>query len=186
MNEAGIYLDDARRFQKNGEYEFAIILLEKARSVDYDKIYELEIEKLLGFNYRKLQKFDISLLHINNAIAIAKESKLENADVQYGICLMNRGILFEEQGEIDKALKSYLPALDVFTSLYDSSPTDFGIIINALLTIAMLYYNTQQYHKTKEYLERAMLYFENDINREKDRRYMSIKNTLEQIESFHS
>ena len=50
MNEAGLYLDDARRFQKNGEYELAIISLEKARSVDYDKIYELEIEKLLGFN----------------------------------------------------------------------------------------------------------------------------------------
>jgi tetratricopeptide (TPR) repeat protein len=92
---------------------------------------------------------------------------------------MNKGIIFEEQNHYNKALECYLPALDIFIKLFNSEADNYGLIINALLTIGLLYYNQHNYVKSKEYLERSLPYFVE--NKENDRRYLAIINTLSEL-----
>lgn len=56
------YISDARNFQRCGEYELAIMSLNRAREVDKQKKNGVEIEKLLSFNYRKLKQFDLPIV----------------------------------------------------------------------------------------------------------------------------
>jgi tetratricopeptide (TPR) repeat protein len=63
-SQAQQYIDDARRFQKNGNYELAIALLTQASQQKLSPTHELEIQKLLSFNYRKAGNFDMALFHI--------------------------------------------------------------------------------------------------------------------------
>ena len=179
------YISDARKFQRCGEYDLAIESLKKAQLVDQQQDYEVEVQKLLSFNYRKLKKFDLALFHINNAVRLAKlafnQTHSEQTKSDYAICLMNQGIIYEEMNAADKAILCYLPALEIFTELFDSSPKNYGIIINALLTIGLFYYNQQQYIKAKEFLQRTLPYFEDDQEKDRDRRYLSVIHTLSEI-----
>ncbi|MBE7006772.1 MAG: hypothetical protein E7424_06465 [Ruminococcaceae bacterium] len=68
QSQVQIYLDDARKLQKNGDYEQAISFLKSAYLEDSLKLHEIEIEKLLSFNYRKTGDYNLALLHINRAI----------------------------------------------------------------------------------------------------------------------
>lgn len=181
-----MYIGDARRFQQFGDYDLAIESLREAMRVDTQKKYAVEIQKLLCFNYRKIGNYDMALLYINNAI---NSLRLKNQPLstismlkEYAVCLMNKGIVFEEKGESVKALNCYLEALDIFLDLYKDDENNYGIIINALFTIGALYYKEKHYSKSKEYFEKAMSFFENDVNKEQDRRYITIINTLKEIE----
>ncbi len=92
---------------------------------------------------------------------------------------MNKGIIFEELKRRDKVLECYLPALKIFTELYNSDPDNYGLIINASMTIGMFYYKQKKYLKVREYFEKALPYFGND--KDCDRRYITIIKTLEEI-----
>lgn len=173
------YINDARNFHKHGQYDFAIDFLWKAKELDHQHKYESEIEKLLSFNYRKLGEFEQALIHINNAICINTNEISDSSKKEYGICLMNKGIIFEELKQKGKVLECYLPALKIFTDLFNSDPDNYGLIINALMTIGMFYYKQKKYLKVREYFERALPYF--GVDKECDRRYMTIINTLEEI-----
>lgn len=171
---------DARNFQKYGQYDYAIDSLCKAEELDHQHEFEAEIQKLLSFNYRKLEDLGQALYHINNAIHINSVANTDEAKKESAICLMNKGIIYEELKQTDKALKCYLSALKIFTDLFDLDPINYGLIINALMTIGMFYYKRQNYSKVKEYLEKALPYFNSD--KESDRRYVAIINTLREIE----
>lgn len=173
-----IYIEDARNFQKHAQYDLAIEALLAAIEVDYQHVFEAEIQKLLCFNYRKLGEFDLALLHINAAVNLTKST--ETSKEEYAICLMNKGVVYEEIGDSEKALKCYLPALTIFTNLLNAKPEKHGIIINALLTIGLLYYHQKQYADAKGYFERALLYFGD--SKEMDRRYLKINELLEEID----
>lgn len=177
-----VYIQDARNFQKHGEYDLAIETLWAAREVDDQHIFEAEIQKLLSFNYRKLSKFDLALLHINIALSLTKN--VETSKEDYAICLMNKGVVYEEIGNYEKALECYLPALKIFTNLFNTKPESHGLIINALLTIGLLYYRQNQYLDTQKYFEQALFYF--GCNKEMDRRYLKIKEILEEIGNMSS
>ena len=175
-----IYIEDARNFQRHGQYDLAIETLWRARECDIQHVFEAEIQKLLSFNYRKLGKFDLALLHINAAVNLTKNK--DKAKEEYAICLMNKGVLYEEIGDSEKALECYLPALEIFTNLLSAKPEKHGIIINALLTIGLLYYRQKQYLDAKEHVECALPYF--GYNKETDRRHLKVKEILEEIDAM--
>jgi tetratricopeptide (TPR) repeat protein len=183
-SEVETYIDDARTFQHNGEFDLAIYVLERARTADIKKKNEVEIEKLLSFNYRKKGNFNIALYHINRAIDVIRRSPEKSEELEYAICLMNRGVVYEEMGFVDKALASYLPALDIFLSLFSATPQNYGIIINAMFTIGMLFYNSHQYVNAKLYFEKVLPFFAENEQRENDRRYLAIRNTLKELDSI--
>ena len=66
-----VYINDARNFQRHGQYDLAIESLNQAQRIDIQHQFEIEIQKLLSFNYRKLGDFSLALFHINNAINLA-------------------------------------------------------------------------------------------------------------------
>ena len=140
----------------------------------------------MSFNCRKLGNYNMALLYINNALNSlrAKSHQMSNKSMrnEYAICLMNKGVVYEEKGEPNKAINCYLEALDIFLSIYKDDIDNYGIIINALFTIGSLYYNQHKYPKAKEYFEKAIDYFENDKNKEQDRRYIALNNILREIE----
>ena len=60
----------------------------------------------------------MALLHINNAInQNAKRNNDKQAQNEHAICLMNKGIIYEESKRYDNALDCYISAVDTFTSL---------------------------------------------------------------------
>lgn len=177
-----MYIDDARNFQKHGQYDLAIDILWKAKDLDCQHDYESEIQKLLSFNYRKLGDFEQALICINNAIRVNSIEVTDKSKKEYAICLMNKGIIFEELKRRDKVLECYLPALKIFTELFDSDPDNYGLIINALMTIGMFYYKQKKYLKVREYFEKALPYFGTD--KDCDRRYITIIKTLEEIKEM--
>lgn len=174
-----MYINDARNFQRHGQYDFAIDSLWKAEDLDHDHQFKAEIQKLLSYNYRKLEDFERALIHINNAIRINSIGTTDESKKECAICFMNKGIIYEELKQNDKVLECYLPALRIFTDLFNSDPENYGVIINALFTIGMFFYKQKKYSKVKEYLERTLPYFGTD--KENDRRYVAIINTLEEI-----
>lgn len=175
-----VYINDARNFQRHGQYDLAIESLNQAQRIDIQHQFEIEIQKLLSFNYRKLGDFSLALFHINNAINLASsKTDSKKAHEEYAICLMNKGIIYEETDKQSKAIKCYLPALKIFMDLFGSEPENFGIIINAFLTIGLLYYNQQQYLKAKECFEQVLPYF--GAEKESDIRYIKIIRMLEEI-----
>jgi tetratricopeptide (TPR) repeat protein len=179
-HKAEVYIADARNFQKFGQYDLAFNALKDAQHSDEQCKYELEIQRLFSYNYRKSGNLDMALFHINNAInAISSRVDNKPSENEYAICLMNKGIIYEEQKHYKKALECYLPALEIFVGLSNSKPEDYGLIINALLTIGLLYYNRHNYVKAKEFLERALPYF--GEGKENDRRYLSVINTLSEL-----
>lgn len=177
------YINDARKHQKHGGYDLAIDSLKMAQQIDLQHKFTIEIHKLLSFNYRKLGNLDMALYYIDNAISYAKTSlkQLESQQMQneYAVCLMNKGIVYEERNELDKVVECYLSALQIFMKLYNSDSENYGLIINTLLTIGMFYYNNKQYSQARKYLENAIPYF--GVGKESDRRYLAIINTLSDL-----
>lgn len=173
------YINDARNFQSHGQYDFAIESLWKAKGLDQQHKFEVEIQKMLSFNYRKLGDLEQALLHINNAIRVNSIEITDKSKKEYAICLMNKGIIFEEMERRNKVLECYLPALKIFVDLFNADPDNYGLIINALMTIGMFYYKQKKYLKVKKYFEKAIPYF--GSSKENDRRYITIINTLEEI-----
>ena len=90
-SQAQQYIDDARRFQKNGNYELAIALLTQASQQKLSPTHELEIQKLLSFNYRKAGNFDMALFHINNALNLFSKCS-EDKNAQKPAYAMHNGL----------------------------------------------------------------------------------------------
>lgn len=175
-----IYIEDARNFQKHGQYDLAIASLEKAKELDTKHEFWVEIEKLLSFNYRKLGQYSSALLHINDAIYFAQSKRTETAvNEEYAICLMNKGVIYEAMGKSENAIECYLPAIKILIDLFGASSENFGKIINALLTVGLLYYNKKQYSRAKEFFEQAIPYF--GERKETDIRYIKILELLQDI-----
>lgn len=175
------YIDDARKFQRCADHEFAISSLQLAQQKDLHREYEIEIQKLLSLSYRKIGDYKMALLHINNAInRNAKRNTNKQAQNEHAVCLMTKGIIFEECKRYDNALDCYIPAVNAFISLHKDNPDEHGLIINALLTLGLFYYNRNCFEKARDTLELATTYF--GEGKENDRRYLAICNTLQELQ----
>lgn len=176
------YINDARRFQRCGDHEFAISSLQLAQQEDHFKEHEIEIQKLFSLSYRKIENYNMALLHINNAInRNAKHNNSTQVQNEHAVCLMNKGIIYEECKRYDNALDCYISAVDTFISLHKDNPEEYGLIINALLTLGLFYYNRNNLEKAKATLESALPYFGNE--KENDRRYLAICNMLQEFQN---
>lgn len=180
-NKAQQYIDDARRFQKCGDHEFAISTLQLAQQMDVQKEYYVEIQKLLSFSYRKINNYEMALYHINNAINWNAKMVGLKAQTEYAICLMNKGIIYEDNKHYSKAVNTYRMAVDIFISLYQDNPDEYGLIINALITLGSFYYKQNDFRKAKCTLESSLKYF--GEGKETDRRYVTICSTLRELET---
>lgn len=99
------FIDDARRFQRCSDHDLAISSLQLAQQEDHHKEHEIEIQKLFSLSYRKIGNYNMALLHINNAInQNAKRNNDKQAQNEHAICLMNKGIIYEESKRYDNAL----------------------------------------------------------------------------------
>ena len=107
------FIDDARRFQRCSDHDLAISSLQLAQQEDHHKEHEIEIQKLFSLSYRKIGNYNMALLHINNAInQNAKRNNDKQAQNEHAICLMNKGIIYEESKRYDNALDCYISAVD--------------------------------------------------------------------------
>lgn len=180
-NQVRNYIDDARKFQKCGDHEFAISSLQLAQQEDRLKEHEIEIQKLFSLSYRKMGNYNMALLHINNAInRNIKRNNSMQLQNEHAVCLMNKGIIYEECKRYNDALNCYIPAVDAFISLHKDNPDEHGLIINALLTLGLFYYKQGSFEKTKDTLNSALTYFHE--GKENDRRYVAICNTLQELQ----
>lgn len=180
-NQVRNYIDDARKFQKCGDHEFAISSLQLAQQEDRLKEYEIEIQKLFSLSYRKMGNYNMALLHINNAInRNIKRNNSKQLQNEHAVCLINKGIIYEECKRYNDALNCYIPAVDAFISLHKDNPDEHGLIINALLTLGLFYYKQGSFEKTKDTLNSALTYFHE--GKENDRRYVAICNTLQELQ----
>lgn len=169
------FIDDARRFQRCSDHDLAISSLQLAQQEDHHKEHEIEIQKLFSLSYRKIGNYNMALLHINNAInQNAKRNNDKQAQNEHAICLMNKGIIYEESKRYDNALDCYISAVDTFISLHKNNPEEHGLIINALLTLGLFYYKRGNFESAKDTLESALTYF--GEGRKNDRRYLAICN----------
>lgn len=187
MNESQIQIliSDARGLQKIGLYEEAIQVLISSLPSASPTLEFVEIYKLLCYNYRKLEDFDLALYNINQAINMTQKCRskdnVDDANIQLAICLMNKGIVFESRNEPKKALELYDEAIKLFKKLTTPKKIDNGIIINALLTAGTAHLNYNNKLKARNLLHEALKYF--DDTKEMDRRYHAIRNTLKEIDS---
>lgn len=180
-NQIQMHIDDARRFQRCGSHEYAISSLQLAQQEDRHKEHEIEIQKLFSLSYRKMGNYNMALLHINNAIhRNAKCNSGKQLQNEHAVCLMNKGIIYEECKRYDDALDCYIPAVDIFISLHKDNPDEHGLIINALLTLGLFYFNQGYFEKSKETLKLSLTYFHE--GKENDRRYVAICNTLQELQ----
>jgi len=180
-----ICISDARNFHNHGMYEDAISLLSSVYVTSPVSLKSAEVYKLLSSNYRKLGDYDMALININKAINItkklrAKSSTLNEAELESAICLMNKGIIFEERGESSKAIAIYREALILFKQLHGENKAENGIIINSLVTLGIAYYNRSDFINSRNVLFEALKYFEGE--RETDSRYHAIINTINEID----
>lgn len=174
-----MFIKDARNFQKYGQYDLAIESLHNAQIETLTCKQKVEIQKLLSFNYRKLENYSMALYHINNALSLSSNAEL--LQEEYAICLMNKGVVYEELGKNHEALDCYLSAFKIFNELFDSNPSKYGMLLNAFLSIGLLYYKMEDYSNAKIYFEKSIPYFDDD--RENDRRYLMIINLLAELKT---
>ncbi|MCL2049101.1 MAG: tetratricopeptide repeat protein [Defluviitaleaceae bacterium] len=175
---------DARNFQKHGMYDEAITVLLPIIDLPQKSLFQVEALKLLSFNYRKLDDVNMAMYYIQRALklVISLKGKEKGVNTEYAVCLMNKGVINESRGKITNALSDYSETLGIFQGLFDIGEVDNGILINALLTIGTACYNKNDYLSAKKYLMDALVYFGDDCKT--DRRYLAIKNTLTEIESY--
>lgn len=181
MNERQIRLviDDARKFNRYCLYEEALEKLNEVLLPIKYKDLECDILKLKSFTYRKLQEYDMALIYINRALQCASHNNIVDKDITYAICLMNKGVIYDEQRKYFEAIRVYLEAVDIFRNAFKET-NDEGKLINALINLGTAYFQNQQYKLARKVLEEALIYFKGD--KFNDRRYVYIKNILEQIE----
>lgn len=172
-----LHISDARNFHIHGMYDEAIATLNLIRNSKLDREDKIELYKLLSFNYRKLGQYETALYNINIAIQSAKQESQDEQDIRkYAICLMNKGVIYDEQNKFVQAIACYEQAVNLLISLYESTQNEYGIIINALINLGSAYYNSKQYPRAKEILQKALNYFGDE--KQNDRRYLAIVSTL--------
>lgn len=101
----------------------------------------------------------------------------------YAICLMNHGIVYDQQSIYTNAIPIYRRAKELFQQIYLRNPENPGTLINALFTLGMALFNNSDVLVAKETFEEALpLFQENfDGNKELDERYHAIMSILESI-----
>lgn len=153
----------------------------------------IDVCKVLCLTERKLGNYESALNAITKAVGVARNAidELETSDVDsyvsaietYAICLMNQGVIYDQQGIYVNAIPIYRKAKELFCQIYLRNPENPGILINVLFTLGMALLNYGNIYEARETFEEALPLFEEnfDGNKELDERYHAIKSVLELI-----
>lgn len=180
MNEKEIQyvIDDARKFNRYCLYEESLEKLNEVILPIKNKDLEQEILKLKSFIYRKLQEPDMALIYINQALQCIKNHNFIDKNIKYAICLMNKGVIYDEQKKYMQAIREYTIAVDIFRNDFKKT-NDEGKLINSLITLGTAYFHNKQYDLAKNIFEEAMSDFKFD--KVSDARYRYIEKMLKEI-----
>lgn len=142
------YIRDMQYFQRYEMHEEALDIVKKISLEDIDLEKKCQIYRLQCLSYRKLGRMDEALVCISNAISIATdETKKEKSDhnlKQLGICLMNKGVVYDYNTDYSNACKYYKKAISLFRTMRDQEE---GILINALINYGEALYNSGNNNK---------------------------------------
>lgn len=173
----------------NGSKQILVSILEKKLSNQQT----IDACKLLCLIERKIGNYESALNVIKNAVDIARNiidevgtddiDAFASAIETYAICLMNQGVVYDQQEIYASAIPIYCKAKELFRQIYLRNPENPGILINALFTLGMALYNNGDVFTAKETFEEALpLFQENfDGSKELDERYHAIMSILESI-----
>lgn len=149
--------------------------------------------KVLCLTERKLGNYESALNVIEKAVGVARNiiDEVGTSDVDsfasaietYAICLMNQGVVYDQQGIYVNAIPIYRKAKELFRQIYLRNLENPEILINALFTLGMALLNNGNMLEARETFEEALpLFQENfDGNKELDERYHAITSALELI-----
>ena len=180
MDNRSILISDARKFQRYGEHELAVQFLERAQKLCSYNEELADIEMLKSFSYRVLEEYETALWSINNAISIITD--IGNHEKKYARYLMNKGIILECLEKDVDAISTYTEAIDIFRRMNNVDDEARRLLINALITISLLFEKKGIFSEAKNNLEEAKSLFRE--NEKEDIRYSSIINTLNSYENI--
>jgi tetratricopeptide (TPR) repeat protein len=128
-----------------GELNLALENLKKAESLTNNKEDLMGIYSIIGLILHSMGYLDDALLYYSRGLSLAKD--LDNTDAQAAI-LNNIAGIYDEKGELDKALSYY----DESLRLERNEKEKVAVYNN----IAMIYYKKGDYQKAVEYLQKAI------------------------------
>ncbi len=123
-------------------------VLEETEPDKYPEIRALAL-KTMGLAQSQLKNYRQSMEYYELALSLYRE--LDDLDGIASI-LNNMGVLFERKGELDKALKKYSEASDLFSKNEDSKAK----LTIALSNMGIIYYNLGRMDLALDYLSQAL------------------------------
>lgn len=173
--ELEIKIADIRYFQKYELHDEALEIAHQIELTTLQNVDKITIYKLMCLSYRKLGLIEEALVAINHAIETVKEEKIVNCQ-ELGICLMNKGVVYDSISDYVKACEMYRKAISIFRKMEE---IDEGIMINALITYGEALCNENKQGKAMFYFREAMSLFKN----QEDTRYYYILEKIKKIEN---
>lgn len=166
--------------------EVLALLLEK----ELDKQQLIDTYKILCLTERKLGNYEAALDAIEKAINIA-QNIIDEVDINninsyvsaikaYAVCLMNQGVVYDQQGIYCKAIPIYQKANELFRQIYLRNSENPGILINSLYTLGKAFLNNGNILNARKIFEESLPLFEEnfDGNKDLDERYYEITSIL--------
>lgn len=170
---------DISYFQKYEMHEEALEIALKMPLDELGSDEKCRLYKLMCLSYRKLGAMEEALIYINYAIEIAKREIERNKSDYWrktlGICLMNKGVIYDAAKDYEKASNIYHHAITIFKGI---DGIEKGIIVNALINYGEALYNFNKNMKALFILREALML----IDEKEDMRYGYIKRKMKEIE----
>jgi len=128
-----------------GELKLAYENMKKAESLTNNKEILMYIYNRIGLILARMDYSDDALLYFSRSLNLARD--LGNTDMQADL-LNNIAAIYDDKGELDKALSYYEESLSLKTNEKDKAPT--------YNNIALIYYKKGDYQEVVEYFQKAI------------------------------
>ena len=174
-----IVINDIRNFQRYGCHEEAIECAKTLIIKNLEAKKQCEVYKLLCLSYRKLNNINYALIYINKAVNIAKKELHNNYNdsnlMEYGICLMNKGVVYDFDENYAMSKLIYKKAIDCFEHM---GKVNNGIIANALVNYSEVLYKIGEINECRTVLKKCISIID-DVN---DMRLIYAQNKLKELQ----
>ncbi|MFZ8785605.1 tetratricopeptide repeat protein [Thermocrinis sp.] len=134
-----------RSYYEIGELKLALEHMKRAERLTSDKEELMYIYNWLGLIYRRMDYLDDALLYYSRSLMLAID--LENESMQASV-LNNIAVIYDNKGELDKALGYFEESLRLQTDEKEKATT--------YNNIAIIYDNKGDYQEAVEYFQKAI------------------------------
>lgn len=142
-----------QRYEMHGE---ALEIATKADKENLQVKDRITLYKLMAMSYRKIGSGEYALIYINRAINLLQEMSgshdTDSYKKEFGILLMNKGVVFHSQSKYGSAVDCYSKAISLFKHLTFS---DQNLLVNAYISIGEVYIDTGDHFKSLYYFRCA-------------------------------